>query len=133
MTIIYQTLSFPMRYQPTNMKDRSFIGENWNKYWLRSMQVILQATHGIVSGSPEFFKIAFGEILSGQTLNSQQIRFMDTIINFFNVKGVIEPSMLFEAPFTDIDTSGIMGVFDESTSAKIISLIDQINHTSEAA
>jgi len=53
--------SFPMRYQPTNMKDRSFIGENWNKYWLRSMQIILQATHGIVSGSPEFFKIAFGD------------------------------------------------------------------------
>src|SRR5258706_13715302 len=25
------------------------------------MQIILQATHGIVSGSPEFFKRAFGE------------------------------------------------------------------------
>jgi len=53
--------SFPMRYQPTDMKDRSHVGDKWNRYFLRSMQIILQATHGIVSGSPEFFKRAFGE------------------------------------------------------------------------
>jgi hypothetical protein len=52
--------SFPMRYQPTDMKDRSFVGENWNRYYLRSMQIILQATHGIVSGAPEYFRRAFG-------------------------------------------------------------------------
>lgn len=52
--------SFPMRYQPTDMKDRSYVGENWNRYFLRSMQIILQATHGVVSGAPEFFKRAFG-------------------------------------------------------------------------
>ena len=88
---------------------------------------------GIVGLDTNAAKMAFSEILSGQTLNSQQIRFMDTIINFFTVKGVIEPSMLFEPPFTDINTSGIMGVFDEVTSTKIISLIEQINHTAEAA
>jgi hypothetical protein len=53
--------SFPMRYQPTDQKDRSHIGPKWNRYFLRSMQIILQATHGIVSGSPSFFKRAFGE------------------------------------------------------------------------
>lgn len=52
--------SFPMRYQPTDLKDRSHVGKNWNRYYLRSMQTILQATHGIVSGSPEFFRRAFG-------------------------------------------------------------------------
>ncbi|HEV7512726.1 MAG TPA: hypothetical protein VGO27_13605 [Candidatus Acidoferrum sp.] len=53
--------SFPMRFQPTDMKDRSYVGEKWNRYFLRSMQIILQATHGIVSGAPQFFKRAFGE------------------------------------------------------------------------
>lgn len=53
--------SFPMRYQPTDMKDRSHIGEKWSRYELRSMQIILQATHGIVSGSPDFFRRAFGD------------------------------------------------------------------------
>jgi type I restriction enzyme R subunit len=77
-------------------------------------------------------KEAFGQILVGQTLNSQQIRFMDMIINFFNVKGIIEPAMLFEPPFTDIDTSGIMGVFDADISTKIIELIEEINLTAVA-
>jgi hypothetical protein len=53
--------SFPMRFQPTDQKDRTHVGDHWNKYFLRSMQIILQATHGIVSGSPDFFKEAFGD------------------------------------------------------------------------
>jgi hypothetical protein len=52
--------SFPMRYQPTDLPTRSHIGEKWTRYQLRSMQIILQATHGVVSGAPEFFKRAFG-------------------------------------------------------------------------
>ena len=52
--------SFPMRYQPTDRPDRGHVGENWSRYQLRSMQTILQATHGIVSGEPQFFKRAFG-------------------------------------------------------------------------
>lgn len=53
--------SFPMRYQPTDLPHRGFVGEKWSRYQLRSMQIILQATHGIVSGSPVFFKHAFGD------------------------------------------------------------------------
>jgi len=53
--------SFPMRFQPTDKKERNHIGEKWTKYQLRSFQIILQATHGVVSGAPNFFKKAFGE------------------------------------------------------------------------
>lgn len=53
--------SFPMRYQPTDRPDRGHVGEHWSRYQLRSMQIILQATHGIVSGEPQFFKRAFGD------------------------------------------------------------------------
>lgn len=74
-------------------------------------------------------KEAFGGLLSGKTLNSNQIRFIDMIINYFSVKGFVEPEQLFEPPFTDIDSSGIMGVFDEEISTKIIELIEEINHT----
>lgn len=52
--------SFPMRYQPVTLKDRSHVGKNWNRYYLRSFQIMLQATRGIVSGSPEFFAHAYG-------------------------------------------------------------------------
>ena len=53
--------SFPMRYQPVTLKDRSHIGKNWNAYLLRSFQIMLQATHGIVSGSKPFFYAAYGK------------------------------------------------------------------------
>jgi hypothetical protein len=53
--------SFPMRYQPTDRPDRGHIGEKWTRYQLRSVQTVLQATHGVVSGEPEFFKRAFGD------------------------------------------------------------------------
>lgn len=52
--------SFPMRYLPVTMKDRSHVGKSWNRYFLRSFQIMLQATHGVVSGSNDFFKRAFG-------------------------------------------------------------------------
>ena len=52
--------SFPMRYLPVTMKDRSHVGRNWNRYYLRSFQIMLQATHGVVSGSNDFFLRAFG-------------------------------------------------------------------------
>jgi type I restriction enzyme R subunit len=88
---------------------------------------------GIVGLDINAAKLAFGEILNNQTLNSQQIRFIDTIINFLNVKGIIEPAKLFDSPFTDINTSGIMGVFDEQTSAKIITLLETIIQNTEVA
>lgn len=53
--------SFPMRYQPTDLPERSFISERWTRYQLRSLQLVLQATHGVVSGEPIFFRRAFGE------------------------------------------------------------------------
>ena len=53
--------SFPMRYQPVTLKDRSHVGKNWNRYYLRSFQIMLQATHGVVSGNPAFFMRAYGE------------------------------------------------------------------------
>ena len=53
--------SFPMRYQPVTLKDRSHVGKKWNRYFLRSFQIMLQATHGVVSGNPSFFMRAYGE------------------------------------------------------------------------
>ena len=52
--------SFPMRYQPVTLKERSHVGEKWNRYYLRSFQIMLQVTHGVVSGSPDFFQHAYG-------------------------------------------------------------------------
>jgi hypothetical protein len=46
--------------QTTDLPNRSHIDESRSRYQLRSLQIILQATHGVVSGAPYFFKRAFG-------------------------------------------------------------------------
>jgi hypothetical protein len=56
--------SFPMKYIPINSKDRSFIDEpEWNWYFVRSVQRILNVTKGVVMAGEEFFYRAFGESL----------------------------------------------------------------------
>jgi len=56
-----QIYSFPMKYIPVTNKDRSFVGNHWTPKYLRSIQCVLQATHGVVSPRREFFKAAFGK------------------------------------------------------------------------
>lgn len=56
--------SFPMKYSPImgeHCRDRKFIGEHWNKKYLRGIQCILNSTHGVVGAKKQFFFNAFGE------------------------------------------------------------------------
>jgi len=57
---------FPMKYTPTsglNSLDRKFIGINWNRKYLRAIQCVLNATHGVVGPKKDFFHAAFGKDL----------------------------------------------------------------------
>jgi len=56
-----QIFSFPMKYIPVDNKDRKFVGQNWNSRYLRGIQCILNATHGIVSPKRKLFEAAFGK------------------------------------------------------------------------
>ncbi|MCL1939371.1 MAG: hypothetical protein FWG04_01770 [Desulfovibrionaceae bacterium] len=52
--------SFPMRYSPVENTDRKYLGDKWTKRELRSVQLVLHATHGIVSHNRDYFLRAFG-------------------------------------------------------------------------
>ena len=57
-----QIYSFPMKYIPINAKDRSYISEpNWNWFFIRNVQRILNVLKGTVMTGEEFFYRAFGE------------------------------------------------------------------------
>ncbi|MBF8435520.1 hypothetical protein I0Q91_00380 [Halanaerobiaceae bacterium Z-7014] len=57
-----QIYSFPMKYIPLESKDRNYISEpNWNKKYLRSIQVMLLPMQGVGGVSETFFRKAFGE------------------------------------------------------------------------
>lgn len=53
--------SFPMKYIPLNAKDRTYVDEeNWNWYFVRSVQRILNVLKGSVMTGEDFFCRAFG-------------------------------------------------------------------------
>ena len=56
--------SFPMKYHPIQepeyFKNRFYIGKEWNRKFIRSIQAILNSTKGKVGRGKEFFEEAFG-------------------------------------------------------------------------
>ena len=70
---------------------------------------------------------AFAEFLQAGSMKADQITFIQTIISHLTKNGTIDPSMLFEPPFTDMNDQGLMGVFDDASSHKIISIVESIN------
>lgn len=59
-----QVWSFPMKYSPITGEfaiNRKYVGKYWNKKYLRAIQNILLATHGVVGPKKEFFEKAFGK------------------------------------------------------------------------
>lgn len=55
--------SFPMKYHPlrdVHSHDRDYIGEHWNRKYIRAVQAILNATKGKIGRGVSFFEKAFG-------------------------------------------------------------------------
>lgn len=76
---------------------------------------------------------AFSEFLQAGNLRADQMIFIQNIITHLTKNGTIEPSMLFESPFTDINDGGVLGVFEDSDAYKVISIIEKINENASIA
>lgn len=85
-----QLFSFPMKYASIYHTDRNYVGEHWNKKYLRAINVILNVTSGIVAKEEDFFLRAFGnneaEFLEILTMPDEFIRYRD----FFEQTGLTE-------------------------------------------
>ena len=57
--------SFPMKYHPIDdpeyFKNRDYIGEHWNRKFIRAVQAVLNSTKGKIGRGTEFFEEAFGK------------------------------------------------------------------------
>jgi len=57
--------SFPMKYHPIDDSNyyynREYIGEHWNRKFIRSVQAVLNATKGKIGRGKSFFEEAFGK------------------------------------------------------------------------
>ena len=57
--------SFPMKYHPIDdpdyFRNRNYIGEYWNRKFIRAIQAVLNATKGKIGRGKSFFEEAFGK------------------------------------------------------------------------
>ncbi|MBC8031228.1 MAG: DEAD/DEAH box helicase family protein [Pyrinomonadaceae bacterium] len=86
----------------------------------------------LVGLNREAAKEAFGQYLSQKTLRANQIRFIDQIIDYLTQNGVMDPSLLYEAPFTDYNSTGLDGVFGNDDATGIVSVLDSIRRAAVA-
>ena len=74
----------------------------------------------------EAAKEAFAELLAGQTLNANQIEFINLIIDHLTERGAMDPRRLYESPFTDFDDQGVSGVFQQVEVQRIVQVLSDV-------
>ena len=58
--------------------------------------------------------------------------FIDLIIDYLTQNGVMDPSLLYEAPFTDYSSKGLDGIFSDPDASGIVSILNSIHQAAVA-
>lgn len=58
---------------------------------------------------------------------SQQIRFVEMIIDRLTRHGAVDPGLLYEPPFTAIHHEGLDGAFSSGDADSIVAIVSDIN------
>jgi type I restriction enzyme, R subunit len=69
---------------------------------------------------------AMAEFLNDRNATSSQLEFVTMIVNYLTQDGVIERGRLYEAPFTNITSTGPDSIFDNAKVVKLFNIIDDI-------
>jgi type I restriction enzyme R subunit len=71
----------------------------------------------------EAAKRAFAEFLENRRLSADQLEFLDLIIGHLTDRGVMDPKLLYEPPFTDFDRNGVEGVFEQADVVRVVEIL----------
>lgn len=85
----------------------------------------------IIGLDQEAIQTHFTSFIGEANLSAKQIKFMDTVIRYFVTNGYLETADLMEPPFTELDDSGIIGLFEDNHVHKLISLIREVNQNAD--
>jgi type I restriction enzyme R subunit len=75
---------------------------------------------------------AFSEFLAAGVASAAQIVFINMVIEHLTNQGVIDPALLYEAPFTDIAPTGPDQLFDAEKVTRLFTKIKAINDSAVA-
>ena len=73
----------------------------------------------------------FAGFINEANLSARQIKFMDLLIRYFVKNGYLELTDLTAPPFTDMDDSGVIGLFEENKILELKYLIEEVNRNAD--
>jgi type I restriction enzyme, R subunit len=76
---------------------------------------------------------SMNEFAKGKTLNSNQLEFINLIVNHLTERGVMKAALLYEPPFTNYAPQGPEALFTSAQVEELFSLLDDITATALAA
>jgi type I restriction enzyme, R subunit len=71
-------------------------------------------------------KHAFDGFIKGRSLTAHQLEFVDMVIDHLTARGAMDPRLLYESPFTDLDPLGVAGVFKEGEVVELIQILQDV-------
>ncbi len=77
-------------------------------------------------------KRVFNDFLDGKRFNSNQIEFVNLIIDYLTKNGVMDAGLLFQSPYTNFDSMGIIGIFPEKEAKQILGILQEIRYNAAA-
>jgi type I restriction enzyme R subunit len=99
---------------------------------LRAEGGLPRFVRGLVGLDREAAKQAFTAFSAGRALTADQLEFLDLVIDHLTARGVMDPKLLYEAPFTDFDHNGVEGVFEKADAVKLVQILREIEPRSAA-
>jgi type I restriction enzyme, R subunit len=77
-------------------------------------------------------KRAFDTFVQGRKLTAHQYEFVDMVIDHLTARGVMDPRLLYESPFTDLDPLGVAGLFREGDVVELIQILRDVEKRAAA-
>lgn len=77
-------------------------------------------------------KEAFAGFLTGKVLTSNQIEFVNLIVDHLTERGAMDARLLYESPYTDFSPLGIDGLFSSNEVTELFSILEDIRKRAAA-
>lgn len=122
----------------TDLKDLESIllevGEGADDYLKQIREAGLVAfVRSLVGLDRDAIRSAFGAFIASHQLSASQIEFVDLVIDHLSENGMLDPSRLYDSPFTDKHHLGVAGMFPEADVVNLVAILESFQKPAERA